>query len=98
LNISNFVYKALGILFLCLAKSKNVLKGYSTPRTFSNEEYDIATKYDINVVESWLTYLSKYNSHISIENKNILELGPGADLGVGLYCSASNGIGVFLNL
>jgi ubiquinone/menaquinone biosynthesis C-methylase UbiE len=85
LDISNITYKALGILFLFLAKCKYILQGYSTPRTFTNTEYDTATKYDIQVVENWLSYLSNYNNAANIEKMNCLELGPGADLGVGLY-------------
>ena len=64
---------------------KYILQGYSTPRTFANTKYDAATKYDIEVVENWLSYLSNYKSAASIEKMNCLELGPGADLGVGLY-------------
>lgn len=81
----NFVYRVLGILFLFLAKGKYILQGYSTPRTFANTKYDTATKYDIEVVDNWLGYLSNYKREAHIEKKNCLELGPGADLGVGLY-------------
>ncbi len=80
----NFFYKIAGVLFLLLAKCKNVLQGYSTPRTFSLTEYDKGVKYDLSVVDNWLTKLHEYNGG-KIKGKNILELGPGADLGVGLY-------------
>lgn len=85
-SIENLFYKAIGIVFLILAKIKHSLKGYSTPRTFSNKEYERAARYDTNVVNGWLSILSKYsNDKITIKEKNVLELGPGADLGVGLY-------------
>ena len=75
-----------GIAFLFLVKYKNLLQGYATPRTFSILESDRAVRYDIGVVDKWLLYLRKYaGEHFSIDGKEILELGPGADLGVGLY-------------
>ena len=94
MDISNIIYKALGTLFLVLAKVKNTLQGYSTPRTFTNKDYSTVTNYDIEVVENWLSYLSIYSSEASIEKMNCLEMGPGADLGVGLYL-LSKGIGKY---
>jgi SAM-dependent methyltransferase len=80
----NLFYKIAGIVFLILAKTKNKIQGYSTPRTFSLNEFDKGVKYGFKVVDSWLHELSKYKTD-TIAGTNILELGPGADLGVGLY-------------
>lgn len=84
-GLENAFYKGAGVLFLGLSKIKNTLKGYSTPRTFSIYDYDRAIDYDIRVVDRWLSYLADYAGVSRIEGKVVLELGPGADLGVGLY-------------
>ncbi len=85
-SYKNILYKFAGVFFLFLAKAKHTVLGYRTPRTFAMEEYDMAVRYDISVVDKWLQTLCKYtNNSISIKGQNVLELGPGADLGVGLY-------------
>jgi hypothetical protein len=82
---SNLFYYYAGILFLMLAKVKNMLRGYSTPRPFPTAQINRAVRYDLEVVESWLYFLGQYqNKNVNLENQNILELGPGADLGIGL--------------
>lgn len=79
-----FYFAGLG--FLTLAKCKSVIKGYSTPKPFSMSEAERCVAYDIQVVDHWLAHLQKYmNGEASLTGKNILELGPGSDLGVGLY-------------
>jgi hypothetical protein len=81
----NLFYYFAGILFLILAKVKNMLQGYSTPRPFPVSQIGEAVRYDLNVVENWLYFLGQYlNNKANLENQNILELGPGADLGIGL--------------
>jgi SAM-dependent methyltransferase len=80
----NGFYFFSGIFFLILAKIKNNVIGYS-PKDFSTNEIKRCIEYDIAVVEDWLAHLKEYASDIAIENKSILELGPGSDLGIGLY-------------
>jgi len=42
-----------------------------------------------DVVDEWLLYLNKYtNNSYTLDGKNVLELGPGSDLGVGLFLLA----------
>jgi len=85
---NQFFYVA-GIAFLALAKTKSFLKGYSSPKPFDVSEIDRCVEYDIHVVNHWLKYLRKYtDATVDINGKNILELGPGSDLGVGLYLLA----------
>lgn len=80
----NSLYYLIGLGFLFLAKMKNFLQGYVTPKPFS--DYDQCVNYDLQVVENWVKYLSEYTgSSFYLANKEILELGPGADLGIGLY-------------
>jgi len=79
-----FMYAA-GLGFLTLAKAKNVLQGYTSPKTFDLSNTERAVQYDIKVVDEWLQYLKAYCGDDNVLHKNILELGPGSDLGVGVY-------------
>lgn len=81
----NYYYYAAGLAILALNKVRHTVKGYTSPRDFAVTEHDKAIEYDLEIVEKWLAYLAKYtNGQQDINNKNILELGPGADLGIGL--------------
>ncbi|MBC7883032.1 MAG: methyltransferase domain-containing protein [Anaerolineae bacterium] len=82
----NSFFYLLGIAFLALAKAKNIMKGYTSPKPFDISESERCIEYDIHVVEHWLSHLQKY-SHAgqTLSGKNVLELGPGSDLGVGIY-------------
>jgi SAM-dependent methyltransferase len=90
-----FLYIA-GIAFLALAKAKHTLFGYTSPKPFDISETERCIEYDIRVVEQWLKYLQQYtHSNDFLAGKNALELGPGSDLGIGLYllsrgCAAYN--------
>ena len=79
----NWFYYCVGIIFLMLAKAKSLLMRY-TPKTFSMDDIERCIQYDIQVVDDWLACLKRY-APATIENKNMLELGPGSDLGIGLY-------------
>lgn len=86
--IRNWVYFYAGIVFLVLAKGKNMVGGYSSPKTFSIDETKKCIEYDVNVVDCWLSHLQDYVSADkidAIQGKSVLELGPGSDLGIGLY-------------
>jgi SAM-dependent methyltransferase len=82
-------FYATGIGFLTLAKIKNVLRGYSTPKPFDLSETDRAIDYDMRVVEEWLGHLKSYTRNEAfLTGRNVLELGPGSDLGIGLMLLA----------
>jgi len=84
----NFLYAA-GIGFLALAKAKHALQGYTTPKGIDSSDTGKCVDYDINVVEHWLSYLKAYtNNAVTLDGKNVLELGPGSDLGIGIYLLA----------
>ncbi|HUN55807.1 MAG TPA: methyltransferase domain-containing protein [Smithella sp.] len=75
-----------GILFLTLSKIKALLFGYVSPKPFDMSDYDKCFQYDIKVVNDWLDHLREYTRQNDfIMGKNVLELGPGSDLGVGIY-------------
>jgi SAM-dependent methyltransferase len=79
----NGLYFAAGIVFLALAKAKYVLKGYSTPKPFALADTDRCIDYNAKVAKELLGHLRSYGG--GIEHAHVLELGPGSDLGVGLY-------------
>lgn len=85
-HIHNNLYKIAGGIILILNKLRRDCIGYTSPRTFSMTDYEKAADYDVSVVENWLSYLSAYSEgKAQVKGKSVLELGPGADLGVGLY-------------
>ena len=100
MSLRDTVFYITGIGFLALAKAKNILQGYSSPKPFDISETARCIEYDIRVAEHWLTHLKKYtHSAYSLTGKNVLELGPGSDLGIGIYllskgCSQYNGCDV----
>ena len=56
-----------------------------SPKTFSMSEIERCIEYDVHIVSDWINHLKEYAPAYTIQNKHILELGPGSDLGVGLY-------------
>lgn len=87
--LRNGFYYSAGIIFLVLAKVKHLLKGYTTPKKFNLSETDRCIDYDIQVVDRWLTHLEEYaGAECNLAGKNVLELGPGSDLGIGVYLLA----------
>ncbi|MBI5056292.1 MAG: methyltransferase domain-containing protein [Nitrospirae bacterium] len=85
-EVNNKIYYLTGLIIVLLNYIKQGIIGYRKPRSFSINEVERAIEYDINVVDGWLKYLGRYSDEEinPLENKTILELGPGADLGIGL--------------
>lgn len=82
----NGIYFLLGGLALLANKLRYSLRGYQNPRPFPSAEYDRAIAYDLGVVDAWMVRLEDYlGQPYELAGKTVLELGPGADLGVGLY-------------
>lgn len=81
----NGLYLLLGAAALLANKLRHTLRGYRNPRPFASSDYDRAIAYDLGVVDAWLARLGDYLGHpYALRGKSVLELGPGADLGVGL--------------
>lgn len=84
-DVRNRYYHGLGLALLALNKIRHATQGYTRPREFSVKNIGKATAYDFKIAEEWLAALREYaGPTASFENKTILELGPGADLGIGL--------------
>lgn len=85
----NFFYHGLGLAILLLNKIRHSIQGYQTPRTFPVAEIGRAIEYDVSIVDHWLAALKEYTQAKSdLSGKTVLELGPGADLGIGLILLA----------
>jgi SAM-dependent methyltransferase len=78
-----------GIIIMALNKVRHDILGYTSSRGFKFEDIDRVVQYDLRVVRRWMDYLESYEKGASnFFKKNILELGPGSDLGVGLIALA----------
>lgn len=84
--VRNIAFNILGGLALLANKLRYTLRGYRNPRTFPGTEYARAIAYDLGVVDAWMNRLADYlGQPYDLTGKTVLELGPGADLGVGMY-------------
>lgn len=91
MDVRNAFFYGAGLLFLTLAKVKHKVQGYRTPKPFNVSETDRCVAYDRQVVDGFLGSLSRYakfHDNQSVIGKNVLELGPGSDLGVGMMLLA----------
>ncbi len=88
--LRNWFFYGAGILFLAMSKARFLLKGYS-PKPISNDQMQACADYDIRVVDRYISNLHTYTGEepsLVLKGKRVLELGPGSDLGVGLYLLA----------
>lgn len=89
MSLRAFFFYITGIGFLALAKAKNILQGYSSPKPFDISDTARCIEYDIEIVENWLSHLQTCShGEYALAGKKVLELGPGSDLGVGIYLLA----------
>lgn len=83
-GFQNTKFYLAGLAMFVITRARHALRGYRNPRPFSIDDLARAVAYDFNVVNNWMETLGGYTGNSSLEGKRILELGPGADLGVGL--------------
>lgn len=82
---NNSLNYTFGLTLMMLNKIRRELKGYTSARGFNFDDIERAINYDFRVIKRWMDYLEAYQKGASVfSGKNILELGPGADLGIGL--------------
>lgn len=74
-------YWNLGIVILFLNKIRYTLRGYRTPRPFAVTDVAKVIAYDNEVVDRWQKILEEHGVAHPFVDKDVLELGPGADLG-----------------
>lgn len=80
----NLLFHVLGFGVLCINKLRYAIRGYREPRPFASNEIERAIAYDQQVVTNWLDALHDYTGE-TVDQKVVLELGPGADLGPALF-------------
>lgn len=87
--VHNRLFHLVGIAIMSLNRVRNRIRGYKTPRPENAPHALDALRYDSAVVENWLSHLAHYEGgEASLEGKDVLELGPGPDLGTGLILLA----------
>lgn len=80
-----------GLGFLTLAKAKHTLKGYSTPKPLDISQVEACLDYDERVAREFVEYLGEAahaDGDATLRGRDVLELGPGSDFGVGLELCA----------
>lgn len=86
---NNLFYFLFGLGVLVLNKIRYFFMGYTSPKPFDISQTQRAVDYDVNVIKHWLHQLNLYTGEpVNIKGKNILELGPGSDFGIGLLILA----------
>ena len=79
----------LGICLLSVNKLRRAIIGYASPRTFSPKEIERSATYCVDVVKKWEKTLINYHGNPRpFIGQNVLELGPGPDLGTGIVLLA----------
>ena len=64
------------------------------PKPFQLSDTERCIAYDLKVVDEWLSHLKTYTGKDGgLRDKHVLELGPGSDLGVGVYLLAKGAAG-----
>lgn len=87
--VHNRLYHLAGLVIMSLNQMRHRIRGYRNPRPQDAPHATDALRYDGAVVANWLSHLSHYQaSEIDLTGKDVLELGPGPDLGTGLILLA----------
>ena len=85
-NTFNYFF---GLGLMVANKIRHEIQGYKSARGVADSKVNLVTQHNFNIVRRYIDYLEEYQIGASnMEGKNILELGPGADLGVGLITLA----------
>ncbi len=88
-DIRNTQYFSIGAFLIILNYFRHRFLGYKTTRAFPISKTSQAVEYDLNVVRGWVNALADYTQNSDfLKGKVVLELGPGADLGIGLILLA----------
>jgi len=93
-NVRNAFYHLTGWVILFLNKIRHAVLGYTRPRAFSVHDVDQAVRYDLDVAKKFARALKDY-AQTDLKGKTVLELGPGADLGIGVSLLAQKARGYF---
>ena len=73
MNLRDAFYFTAGVGFLALAKTRNLMQGYTSPKPFDVSEVERCISYDERVVHEWLQELTRYTGSDSyLSGKNVL--------------------------
>lgn len=88
----NIFYYWLGLGILFANKLRYAIAGYRRPRAFAVTNSKKVIAYDREVIARWRQALQEYLGEEAVfSSKRVFEVGPGADLGVGLMLLAEEG-------
>lgn len=83
-------HHAAGLVLLALNSVRHRVRGYRTPRPTALEHVDDVLAYDQSVMRNWAEHLRDYlQRDMNYGTRDVLELGPGPDLGTGLLWLAA---------
>jgi SAM-dependent methyltransferase len=86
LKLKNYCLYLLGLFIAILNKLRRIFTGYRNPRPISGKKILDNIKYDYEVVNNFERRIKDVMEAIfSFKNKDVLEIGPGPDLGTGLF-------------
>lgn len=94
----NRLYHLIGLGMLAMNSWRHRIQGYKTPRPWFSQDASRILEYDRAVYTNWRRHLDDYlQFDFDLEGRNVVELGPGTDLGTGLLWLA-DGAGSYAGL
>lgn len=90
----NRFHHLAGLAILALNSLRHRMQGYRNPRPHMPSHVDDVLAYDQSVMRNWTRHLQDYLLRdLDMEGREVLELGPGPDLGTGLLWLAAGAKG-----
>jgi SAM-dependent methyltransferase len=87
--VNNQLFHLLGLTFMAINKVRHSVRGYRNPRTFSAAEIARSVEYSVMVCDEWQEECQKHTGIDDVfSGKDVLEAGPGPDVGNGLVMIA----------
>lgn len=86
----NRFHHVAGLAILALNSARHRIQGYRNPRPHPVSQVDEVLAYDQSVMRNWTRHLQDYLLRdLDLAGREVLELGPGPDLGTGLLWLAA---------
>lgn len=89
-NRANWFYYMVGFVFMSLNRVRYFVLGYHNPRPIPKNRVFENIEYSNRTIGSIKQYLKKVlGDDFSMQDKNVMEIGPGSDLGAGILSIGS---------